>query len=294
MSICIYRYNWSLLIDLIPILRVSLSLERRTASWTCPVRLPRCAERLGVTVKVTAELVVQQLHKAAKGASEGPPTSGSCIFAIHQLAQKNRRDMGWNAVSYLNLRSGCLRCRNWQSSWLQGGPETLRCAYHFLSAEWREGRLDVEALRRNGVWMLNRHLAQGRFGGGNEINKDGKDWFTPLAFIHLICSYGDTQAQATRTQSPQQSCAPTLQVKATSAWNRHHRACLGSESLGTFLKKSFQLCQIPGFQPELGRCSTTDFFVAWPWRYACCSYWILRVLWTGCWSVKSPRACCTN
>ena len=38
MSICIYRYNWSLLIDLIPILRVSLSLEWRTTSWTCPVR----------------------------------------------------------------------------------------------------------------------------------------------------------------------------------------------------------------------------------------------------------------
>lgn len=38
--------------------------------------LPRCAERLGVAVKVTAELVLQQLHKAAKGAAEGPPTWG--------------------------------------------------------------------------------------------------------------------------------------------------------------------------------------------------------------------------
>lgn len=49
--------------------------------------LPRCAERLGVTVKVTAELVLQQLHKAAKGAAEGPPTWGILYLCDPSIAK---------------------------------------------------------------------------------------------------------------------------------------------------------------------------------------------------------------
>lgn len=39
----------------------------------------------------------------------------------------------------------------------QGGTKTLRRSYEFLSAEWREGRVDEESLLtlKNGMWMLN-------------------------------------------------------------------------------------------------------------------------------------------
>ena len=44
----------------------------------------------------------------------------------------------------------------------RGGTKTLRRSYEFLSADWREGRVDEESLLtlKNGMWMLNCPLAK--------------------------------------------------------------------------------------------------------------------------------------
>lgn len=148
----------------------------RTTSWTFPVREVCLAapSAWASQWRWQRSWCFSSCTKQPKVLRKGRQHGGFCIFAIHQLPnisppqKKTEGTKSWNSVSYLKFYGVTVRDVGiGKSSWLQGGPETLRCAYHFLAAEWREGRLDVEALRRNGVWILNRHLAQQRFGGGD-------------------------------------------------------------------------------------------------------------------------------
>ena len=261
----------------------------RTTSWTFPVREVCLAapSAWASQWRWQRSWCFSSCTKQPKVLRKGRQHGGFCIFAIHQLpniGQKKQKGQKVEIlVSYLKFYGVTVRDVGiGKSSWLQGGLETLRCAYHFLAAEWREGRLDVEALRRNGVWMLNRHLAQQRFGGGDHhMDK------TPLAFIHLIRFYGGPRAQATQNLWQGTSYAKThgTRVHQHLRW-RQPRLGTGNIwvvfGIGITWKISldpFRGCQIAGFQPELGRCSTTDFFVAWhEARYGCSESIVNRLL----------------